>query len=181
VADLLGADLLIEGTANHPFLEQIYASSQGRDDLTIELGFLLVHANPWRRIRDGSLTVTDFSPVKDVLFAEEVLSEDDLDLFNSLYSHLFSPKPRPDIAVYLRLDPELCLRRVQSRMQDNPGRSFEQRLSLERLRRLATRYDAASGRLGDKVLTVDVQDGQSADEVAGDVAAAVRAGLASPP
>lgn len=174
LARLLGANLLLEETAGHPFLAQIYANRMDRDDLTIELGFLLVHANPWRQLDPNTTTVTDFSPVKDLLFAEDVMSGADLDLFVSVYTHLFSVRPRPDVVIHLRLDPELCLRRVQTRSQDDPRRSFEQEMSLERLQSIAARYSRSENSLGDIVLRLDVDETATVANVASRAAELVR-------
>jgi deoxyadenosine/deoxycytidine kinase len=84
----LGAPALRETTGDHPFLREVYDDAD-RDDLTVELSFLIVHANPFRRIDRSRLAICDFSPAKDMLFAEEMLDASDLDLFRTVYDRVY--------------------------------------------------------------------------------------------
>ena len=165
VAEALGAAAVTETTGHHPFLQQVYDDAD-RDDLTVELSFLVVHANPYRRLDRGSLTVCDFSPAKDELFAEDMLKTDDLGLFRDVYSRIYAAYPLPEIAVYLRAAPELCLERVAERMRQDPRRAFEAGLTLDRLRRMQERYDQALSRLGQQTVVVDVNPELDRDAVA---------------
>lgn len=174
VAQRLGADALSETTGNHPFLQQVYQDDD-RDDLTVELTFLLVHANPFRRLARERLTICDFSPAKDLLFAEDMLRGDDLDLFSRIYSHMYAAHPLPEVGVYLQTDPELCLRRVRDRMRNDPSRAFEAGMTLDRLQRMENRYEEGLDRLADRVLVFDVEPELSPDEVADSIAAQLRA------
>src|SRR5687768_11692140 len=134
VAERLGARALTETTGDHPFLQQVYDDSD-RDDLTVELTFLIVHANPYRRLDRSGVTVCDFSPAKDLLFSEDMLCGDDLRLFEDVYERLYLGHRLPDVAVYLKADPRLCLDRVRERIGADPSRAFELGMTLERLRR----------------------------------------------
>ena len=173
VAEALGAVAVTETTADHPFLQQVYEESD-RDDLTVELTFLLVHANPYRRLDRGSLTVCDFSPAKDELFAEDMLRADDLELFRDVYSRTYAAYSLPEIAVYLRAAPELCLERVAQRMRQDAGRAFEAGLTLDRLRRMQERYDQALSRLGQQTVVVDISPDLDRDAVARNVGERLR-------
>ncbi len=155
VARSLAALTVMETTADHPFLLQVY-DDRDRDDLTVELTFLIVHANAYRRLDRRALSVCDFSPAKDELFAEDMLGGADLQLFSTVYSRLYHGHPLPDVTIYLRVDPELCLERVAHRMRTDPGRAFEAGLTLERLRRMEMRYEHSLERLGQRTLVCDV-------------------------
>ena len=172
-ADYLQARPVRETTADHPFLGQVYQDGI-RDDLTVELAFLLVHANAYRRITRDGLAICDFSPVKDQLFAEDMLARAELDFFLNAYRFVYQDHPLPDLAIYLRADPELCLERVRKRLERDPGRDFELGMTLERLTRMRDRYESAVGRLGNTSLVYDVAEDRTEDEVARDLAALVR-------
>ncbi len=159
----------METTADHPFLNQVY-DDDDRDDLTVELTFLLVHANPYRRLDRDLVTVCDFSPAKDELFAEDMLRGDDLELFMETYCRIYRGHPPPDVAVFLRVDPQLCLERVRQRMRIDSGRAYEAGLTLERLRRMETRYEEGLDRLGRHTLVCNVQPDLEPDAVADSVA-----------
>ena len=173
VAEALAAPAVMETTADHPFLQQVYDDSD-RDDLTVELTFLVVHANPYRRLDRDSLTVCDFSPAKDELFAEDMLGGTDLELFRQVYSRTYHGHALPEIAVYLRLEPELCLERVARRMREDVGRAFEAGLTLERLQRMQERYEQALERLGQRTFVVDVELDLDRHAVAGTVVERLR-------
>jgi deoxyadenosine/deoxycytidine kinase len=155
VAHMLGAQVITETTADHPFLRQVYDDND-RDDLTTELAFLLVHANPYRRLDRTELAVCDFSPAKDELFAEDMLGGDDLQLFKDVYRRTYRGFELPDVTVLLRAEPELCLDRVMKRMEADPSRSFEIGLTIGRLRRMGDRYEHGRRRLGQRSLVYDV-------------------------
>lgn len=169
LAELLEAGTVRETTADHPFLGQVYEEAD-RDDLTVELAFLLVHANAYRRINRADLTVCDFSPVKDQLFAEDMLSGPDLSFFRDAYRFIYQGHPPPDLVVFLRAEPELCLERVRSRLKRDEGRGFEGSLTLERLERMRVRYDTAITRLADGSVVYDVERDRDEDQVARDLA-----------
>jgi len=155
VAQRLGARVVRETTGDHPFLQQVYDETE-RDDLTVELTFLLVHANPYRRLDRTVVTVCDFSPAKDILFAEDMLGADDLKLFEEIYRRMYRGHPLPDVSVYLRGDAQMCLERVRHRMRVDPNRAFEAGMTLDRLRKMEVRYEGARVRLGQEQLTCDV-------------------------
>jgi deoxyadenosine/deoxycytidine kinase len=174
VARRLHADALRETTGDHPFLQQVY-EDDGRDDLTVELSFLLVHANPFRRLDRAKLTICDFSPAKDLLFAEEMLSAEDLKLFRGVYTHVYAAHPLPDVGVYLQASPELCLQRVRDRMRTDPSRAFEAGMTLDRLQRMQERYELGVDRLAQSMLVVGIEAELGPEDVADSIAAALRA------
>lgn len=173
VAGILGAEPLTETTANHPFLNQVYDDSN-RDDLTVELAFLIVHANPYRRIRRSEVTVADFSPAKDQLFAEDMLDGVELSFFEEAYKVVYTGHKLPDLVIYPRAEPELCLQRIHKRLEADPRRQFEAGVTLERLERMQRRYEKALARLGDKTLVYDIADGASERTVAEALATMLR-------
>ena len=156
VADRIGATALRETTADHPFLQQVYDDAH-RDDLTLELSFLLVHANPYRLLDRTRTTICDFSPAKDLLFAEDMLGGRDLTLFDEIYAHVYEQHPLPEVVVYLNAEPSLCLARVRHRMTTDPSRSFEAGMTLERLERMRSRYEDGLEQLGESAVVFNVE------------------------
>lgn len=167
-AKCLRAIPVCETTGDHPFLAQVYDDAR-RDDFTVELAFLLVHANAYRRIPPDRRVLCDFSPVKDQLFAEDMLTNREREFFMTTYEFIYRGHRIPDLVVYLRAEPELCLERVRSRLNQNRTRSFELGMTLDRLSRMRDRYEATVDRLGDMTLIYDVVDGKAEDEVAKDL------------
>lgn len=157
LADRLKGQLVCETTHNHPFLGSVYRDDE-RYDLEVELAFLLLHSSAWRRIDRSSMTVTDFSPVKDVLFADDMLANhNDRTLFDHAYSRLYDGYSPPDVVIYLDLAPELCLERVRRRYAADSTREFEKGLTLDRLVRMESLYKARLDQLGGKVQVLEVE------------------------
>ncbi len=160
LAERLDAQLLAEATADHPFLDAVY-NDETRRDLEVELAFLLLHVAGYRRLDAARLSISDFSPVKDLLFAEEMLSGDDLAAFEAVYARLYEGCSGPDVVVYLDLSPADCLTRVQER-----GRDFEQGLTVDRLEAIQQRYFGRLDELGTEVIRIPIDLGVAPDEVA---------------
>lgn len=157
LAESLSARCLIESTQQHPFLESVYRD-EARHDLEVELAFLLLHASAWRAIEPTQRTVSDFTPVKDLLFARDMLTDRaDLELFEAAYERLNKGSPRAQIVIFLRASPELSLERVRARYERDEHRRFEQSMELERLRRIECQYEAHHQELGRTVLDLDLQ------------------------
>jgi deoxyadenosine/deoxycytidine kinase len=168
----LGAEVLQETTQDHPFLESVYDDDH-RFDLEVELAFLLLHAGAYRRIDPNALTVSDYSPFKDVLFAEEMLNGNELDLWTKTYEHVYANLDPPELVIFLRVPLEECLRRIRGR-----GRDFEAGLTIDRLDQLSKRYEESLSELGDRVNVLDVEPGRDADSVAGSIAQVIRGNMA---
>lgn len=159
-AELLAARLqtgsTIESTQHHPFLDSVYRD-EARHDLEVELAFLLLHASAWRGIEPGQRTVTDFTPVKDLLFARDTLGEAaDLELFEAAYERLNEGSAQAQFVIFLQASAELSLARVRERFERDERRRFEQSMELERLRRIEHQYEVHHSQLGRTVLDLDL-------------------------
>jgi deoxyguanosine kinase len=158
LATRLQAACVIESTHNHPFLDSVYRDD-ARHDLEVELAFLLLHANAWRAIDPAASTVTDFTPVKDLLFARDMLSvPEDLDLFERAYWRLRDGSGPADVVIYLRATPALALERVRARFEEDEHRRVEMTMELERLRRIERQYESHREMLGERVLVLELED-----------------------
>lgn len=159
LAERLGASAVTETTADHPFLKSVY-EDEDRHDFQVELAFLLLHFGGYRAINRGSLAVSDFSPVKDLLFAWDMLRGHDLALFEQVYERLYDAHPPPDVVLFLDLPPADCLDRVRAR-----GRDFEASMSRERLDRMHSHYEQHLDKLGLEVLRIPLGPGPTPEEV----------------
>jgi thymidylate kinase len=112
-----------------------------------------------------------------LLFAEDMLTDSDLELFLMVYEHLYQGYQLPDLALYLDVPPKVCLARAANRREQDPGRAFEKGLTLERLARMRTRYQSRLPQLGREVVTVDLTGAENQDEVVGQVAQIIEARL----
>lgn len=151
----LKVQAVCETTQDHPFLETVYDDA-GRYDLQVELAFLLLHSAAYREIPAERMTVTDFSPVKDLFFAKDTLSGSDLDLFERVYDQLYAGKPEPEMAVFLDAAPELCMERVRRRLSRDGSRRFEEGLEIDRLQRMHDTYWRRTQELGERVLRLPI-------------------------
>ena len=156
---------MLETTHDHPFLSTVYDDAE-RYDLEVELAFLLLHHAAYRRLNRSHTVVLDFSPVKDLLFAEAMLSGKDRAVFEALYEHVYAPFAPPDLVVYLDASPELSFQRVMTRLETEPDRRFEAEMDIDRLRLMCQLYDARLAELGREVVRLEVTGSQDPDYVA---------------
>ena len=159
LADSLGFALVKEQTLKHPFIAEFY-SDQARFALETELGFVLVHYHQLNQLRATDI-VADFSPAKDLVFAQMNLVGRDLDIFMSLYDKLNERVPRPDVAIFLDLPVRECWLRSMAR-----GRPFEAGIRLEYLEELRSHYFRTLQGLGKEVRVLEIQPEESLTEVA---------------
>ncbi len=134
LAESLGSGLLLENAKENPFLERFYMNPR-QVALPTQLYFLFERA---RQIRELSQTdlfkpmyVADFLMEKDRLFAELTLNEDELGLYEQVYSHLTLDVPTPDLVIYLQAPVEVLLQRIAKRKA--PGERFIEIAYLQRL------------------------------------------------
>ncbi|MDD5389408.1 MAG: deoxynucleoside kinase [Gallionellaceae bacterium] len=138
LADLTGAELILENADENPFLPRFYEDRR-RYALPTQLSFLLSRVEQSRRLAQGDLfnstSVADFMLEKDMLFARSILDEAEFHLYRQLYEGLKPQDSAPDLVVYLQTDPAILMERVKKR-----GRSYERTLSESYLVELARAY-----------------------------------------
>ncbi len=132
------SNLLLEGADDNPFLEKFYENPKAAA-LPTQLHFLLQRARQLKEMKQEDMfspvRVADFLIEKDRLFAELTLDEDELDLYEQVYSSLTLDVPKPDLVVYLQAPAEVLLDRIQNR-----GLSHEQLIEAAYLQRLSDAY-----------------------------------------
>lgn len=125
---------IYEPAADNPFLEPFYADPV-RWAFPTQLHFLV---NRWRQQQelhnwmgrpvgvdlaefDRALAVSDYLPQKDRLFAQKILSAEELRTYDEVASRLEAAAPSPDLVVWLRAPIEVCLQRIAARRAAGEG------------------------------------------------------------
>ncbi len=124
--------------AGNPFLPDFYRDRPGAAFQT-ELYFLLSRYKQQQEVVQrelfNRLVVADYTFPKNRIFAYLNLSDDELMLFDKLYTLLEPQVPVPDLVVYLVADLETCVQRIGRR-----DRTFEKTISEEYLTELIDAY-----------------------------------------
>lgn len=169
VAEELGGEYVHERSADHPFLDA-FDRDIPRYTLETELCFVLLHYHQYRDLDRGRLVLLDYSPVKDLVFADLNLDSGDHELFEALYARTSGSLPTPDLTVFLDLELELILTRIRQR-----GRDYEHGIDPAYLAGLRDAYMRREAELGSRVQRLTVGTAMTREHVAATVVATVRA------
>lgn len=124
---------------NNPFLGDFYQDRSGAAFQT-ELYFLLSRYKQQQEIAQrelfNRLLIADYTLQKNRIFAYLTLSDDELMLFDKLYSLLEPQAPVPDLAVYLVADVDTCMERIRKR-----SRAVEKEMSSDYIAELIDAYN----------------------------------------
>ena len=138
LAERFQAQALLEDAAANPFLERFYREGR-RHALPTQLFFLFQRINQLRDLAQRDLfdqsVVGDFLLEKDPLFARLTLDDDELNLYQQIFTNLQPQAPVPDLVIYLQAQPDTLVERVQRR-----GISMESGITEPYLRALADAY-----------------------------------------
>jgi deoxyadenosine/deoxycytidine kinase len=138
LSEKLGADLLLEAPEQNPFLEKFYRDSR-RYALQTQLFFLFQRIEQLRDLAQADLfakpVVSDFLLEKDPLFAQLTLNDDELGLYQKIYSSLSPQAATPDLVIFLMARPDTLIERVARR-----GIASEAAISEDYLRALCHSY-----------------------------------------
>ena len=138
LAQLAGSSPLLEDPDANPFLPGFY-QDRARYALPTQLFFLFQRINQVRSLNQADLfrraTIADFIIDKDPLFARLTLNDDELRLYDQIFSHLKPQAATPDLVIYLQAPVDTLIERVRRR-----GTAYEQGLSEDYLVSLAEAY-----------------------------------------
>ena len=138
LAEYFSKELMLEDPDSNPFLGRFYEDPR-RHALATQLFFLFQRVQQVAGLKQIDLfnrgTVADFILDKDPLFASLTLSDDELHLYQQIYSHLMPQAPTPDLVIYLQASSETLVERVRKR-----GFAYERGISEQYLVRLADAY-----------------------------------------
>lgn len=138
LASRLGAELVLEAPDENPFLPRFY-EEPARHALATQLFFLFQRIQQLRDLKQTDLfadvTVSDFLFDKDALFARLNLADDELHLYQQIYSQLAPQAPVPDLVIYLQASQRQLFERVKRRNID-----YERNIDERYLGTLADEY-----------------------------------------
>lgn len=135
----LNAKLILEQFADNPFLPKFYNNPE-RYSFPLELSFL---AERYKQLnidlRSGSLfhsfTIADYFFMKSLIFAQNTLTGDELQLYKQIFTIIYSTLPKPNLYVYLHLSTDKLLQNIRKR-----GREYEQSISPDYLNNITQGY-----------------------------------------
>jgi deoxyadenosine/deoxycytidine kinase len=138
LAEVSGADLVLEHAEDNPFLERFYRSPR-TGAFPAQLFFLFQRARQMQQLRQSDLfapvRVADFMLEKDRLFARVTLDDEEYALYEQVYERLAIDAPVPDLVVYLQAPVEALQDRIARR-----GIRYEQGMERDYLERLVDAY-----------------------------------------
>jgi len=138
ISEASGAALMLEESDANPFLPRFYENAE-RYALPAQLFFLFQRIDQVAALNQSDLfrraTIADFMLEKDPLFARLNLKDEELRLYEQIYSHLKPQAPQPDLVIYLQATPETLVDRVQRR-----GVAYEKNIPDAYLAGLAETY-----------------------------------------
>lgn len=138
LAESFSGDLVLEGNAENPFLEQFYKSGR-KTALPAQLFFLFQRTRQLETLRQSDMfspvRIADFHVLKDRLFAELNLTRDEMDLYDQIYARLDFEMPVPDLVIYLQASVDALMSRISRR-----GIAYERMIDRAYLEKVADSY-----------------------------------------
>jgi deoxyguanosine kinase len=139
IADQFNARLILERFADNPFLPKFYKDPD-KYSFPLELSFL---ADRYRQLKEElvaqdlfkTFTIADYYFMKSLVFAASTLTGDEFNLYRQIFYIIYGSLPKPDIYVYLHLNPEKLLQNIEKR-----GRNYEQSITKEYLKKIQESY-----------------------------------------
>jgi deoxyadenosine/deoxycytidine kinase len=131
--------LILEQFSDNPFLARFYEDPE-RYAFQLELSFL---SERYQQIKTemghpdlfGQPVISDYYLAKSLIFSKQNLRQDEMILFEKLFSIMNLQVPRPDLYVYLHLPVKKLLENIRKR-----GRSYEQKIREEYLKEIQEGY-----------------------------------------
>ena len=134
-----GSRIVLERVAENPFLPRFYSDPSGHAFQT-QMFFLLSRYQQQKELAQQDLfsqsLISDYIFAKDRIFASVNLDEDELGLYQQIYSLLDQRIPRPDLVIYLQAPAEVLLQRIRMR-----GRGFEREISRDYIEAINEAYN----------------------------------------
>lgn len=139
LAEESGSRLVLEAFSDNPFLAKFYEDPE-RYAFQLELSFL---SERYHQIKTelghpdlfGQAVISDYFLAKSFIFSKYNLKDDEMLLFEKLFSIINLQAPKPDLYVYLHLPVEKLLENIKQR-----GRSYEKHIRYEYLKEVQEGY-----------------------------------------
>jgi deoxyguanosine kinase len=124
---------------NNPFLKDFYRETPGAN-FQVQLFFLLMRYQQQQKLQQADLfqqtIVCDYIFQKDKIFAYLNLSDNELLIYERLYTLLEPNVPRPDLVIYLQASLDVLLQRIKKRNLD-----YERSITRDYLKELMQAYN----------------------------------------
>lgn len=180
LADRLSARIVLESFEDNPFLARFY-EDPARWAFSTQLFFLMSRFKQQQDLMQADLfrpnLLADYHLLKDRIFAQLTLADEELALYERVYRSLATQILRPDVVVYLTAPLETLLGRIALR-----GRDYEQSIDPGYLSDLSRAYHDFFARYHETpLLRIDnerldyASDTPEAHAVVDDIVARVRA------
>jgi deoxyadenosine/deoxycytidine kinase len=158
IADQFNANLVLEHFADNPFLPKFYLDPE-KYSFPLELSFL---ASRYKQLKEElvpqdlfkAFSVADYYFMKSLVFAASTLTGDEYNLYRQIFNIIYGTLPKPDIYVYLHLNPDRLLENIRRR-----GRQYEESITREYLQKIQDSYFTFFRQNPEnKYLIIDVND-----------------------
>ena len=134
-----GSRLVLEAFSNNPFLAKFY-EDPGRYAFQLELSFL---SERYHQIKNelghpdlfGQSVISDYFLAKSFIFSKYNLKDDEMKLFEKLFSLINLQAPKPDLYVYLHVPVDKLLDNIKLR-----GRDYEKHIQYDYLKEVQDGY-----------------------------------------
>lgn len=156
IAGDFNARLILERFEDNPFLPKFYEDRE-KYSFPLELSFL---ASRYSQLKEefGSqdlfklFTIADYYFTKSLVFAASTLRGDVYNLYRQIFYIIYGSLPKPDVYVYLHLNPDRLLENIEKR-----GRSYEKSIKKEYLQNIQDNYfNFFRQNPGSKYLVIDI-------------------------
>jgi deoxyadenosine/deoxycytidine kinase len=138
LAQTFDSQPLLEQPEENPFLERFYQSPK-HYALPAQLFFLFQRVRQIQELKQRDMFstgfVADFLLDKDMLFARANLDDDELRLYEQVYTQMKLDLPQPDMVIYLQAPADTLFERVRRRSSP-----YERLIEREYLHRIADAY-----------------------------------------
>jgi len=139
LAEETGSRLVLESFSDNPFLAKFYEEPD-RYAFQLELSFL---SERYHQIKTelghpdlfGQSVISDYFLAKSFIFSKYNLKDDEMKLFERLFSIINLQAPIPDLYVYLHLPVEILLENIKQR-----GRDYEKHIKYSYLKEVQEGY-----------------------------------------
>jgi deoxyguanosine kinase len=139
LSNKMHAGTILEEFEENPFLPKFYAEPR-KYAFHTQIYFLMSRYRKQREMAQidlfNSRVITDYLFVKDRIFAEVNLNEEEFALYDKIYSILTIDIPHPDLVIYLQASAEALYKRIKQR-----GRAYERDIDFEYIERLGEAYN----------------------------------------
>jgi len=139
IAEQFNGSLILERFADNPFLPKFYKDPE-KYSFPLELSFL---ADRYKQLKEELVTqdlfrsfaVADYYFTKSLIFAATTLEGEEYNLYRQIFYMICSTLPKPDLIVYLHLNPDRLLVNIKKR-----GREYEKPITESYLKRIQESY-----------------------------------------